>query len=98
MLPALAAWLYAGVIWSRYMHTLPRTANPATGNIYPRNVHGIVVFQTHQEELQLDLIENISGGVFIVGFVIGALEERSWRKTASGSVPQMPQEWRMPRS
>jgi hypothetical protein len=91
MLPALAAWLYAAVIWNRYMRTLPRDADPDAGNIYPRNIHGIVVFQTRQEKLSLDLIENISGGVFTLGFLIGALEERNWRKAAGDREPKIPQ-------
>ena len=31
--------------------TLPRHADPATGNIYPRNHHGIVVYETRAQML-----------------------------------------------
>lgn len=93
MVPALAMLLYSGVIWNRYLTTLPRTLDPTTGRVYPRNIHGIVVYQTHAEELRLELTENIAWGVFMLGMLVGSLEERHWRRTAGKIVPQMPKGW-----
>ncbi|MGO9517739.1 MAG: hypothetical protein ACLPND_11890 [Candidatus Korobacteraceae bacterium] len=94
MVPALAVWLYTGVIWNRYLNTLPRVPDPTTGRVYPLNIHGVVVFQTHAEKLRLDLTDYISFGVFALGGLIGAIEERHWRRTAGKNIPPMPKGWR----
>lgn len=91
--PALAVWLYTGVIWNRYLDTLPRSPEPAIGRIYPLNIHGIVVFQTHAEKLRLDLTSNISFGALALGGLIGLLEERHWRRTGGRNIPKMPKGW-----
>jgi hypothetical protein len=93
MVPALAALLYTGVIWNRYLDTLPRTPDQTSGRLYPRNIHGIVVFQTRAEALHLERMENISFGTFALGMLIGWLEERHWRRTAGKSIPPMPEGW-----
>ncbi len=93
MVPALAVWLYSGTIWNRYLRTLPHAPDQTTGRIYPRNIHGIVVFQTLAEERRLDLTQNISIGVFFLGLVIGALEEKNWKRTAGKDIPSMPKGW-----
>ena len=93
MTPALAVLLYTGVIWNRYLDTLPRAPDPTRARVYPRNIHGIVVFQTHSEKLRLDLTENVASGVFMLGMLIGALEERHWRRTAGKDIPPMPKGW-----
>ena len=93
MVPALAVWLYTGVIWNRYFDTLPRRPDVASGRVYPLNIHGIVVFQTHAEKLRLVLTDNISFGVGVLGGLICALEERHWKRTAGKNMPPMPKGW-----
>lgn len=93
MIPALAVLLYTGIMWNRYLDTLPRAPDQTTGRVYARNIHGIVVFQTRDEKLRLDIAENIAWGVFMLGMLIGALEERRWRRTAGKNIPPMPRDW-----
>jgi hypothetical protein len=93
IVPALAVWLYTAVIWNRYFETLPRVPNPVTERIYPRNIHGIVVFQTHAEKVRLDMMSCVSLAVLTLGIVIGILEERHWKRTAGKNIPPMPKGW-----
>lgn len=93
MVSALGVLLYAGVLWNRYLDTLPRTPDAAAGRVHPQNIHGIVVFQTQAEELRLDVAENIAGGVFLLGMFVGALEEGRWRRIAGKNVTQMSKGW-----
>jgi len=85
--------LYGGSIWNDYLHNLPRTPDPTSGRVFPRNIHGIVIFQTHSEKLRLDLIDNIGWVIFMLGMLVGALEERRWRRTAGKNMPPMPKGW-----
>jgi hypothetical protein len=45
----LAGMLWSYNIWYQYQRTLPRHLDQTAGRIYPLNVHGIVVYQTSQE-------------------------------------------------
>ena len=93
MVPGLAVWVYSGTIWNQYLRALPRTPDQTTGRVYPRNIHGIIVFQTHAEQRRLDLTQDISIGVFFLGLLIGALEERNWKRTTGKTIPSMPSGW-----
>jgi hypothetical protein len=44
----------------------------------PRNIHGIVVFQTAQEDQKLNLMEYSSVGVFVAGLALGLLYLERW--------------------
>jgi hypothetical protein len=44
----------------------------------PRNVHGIVVYQTVQEDRRLSAMEYSSVSVFIVGLLLGIVYLEKW--------------------
>ncbi len=90
MMPALLAWIYATGLESDYAKVLPRLPNPTVGRVYPRNIHGVVVFQTYAERMKVNLTEGISIGVFFVGLLIGGLEERHWKRTSPKGIPSAP--------
>jgi hypothetical protein len=46
-----------------YYEAHPRQADPSTGRTYPYNYHGIVVYQTRNEQRLLD-------GLFVVPFFL----------------------------
>ena len=92
-IPALLAWTYGAGLESSYQRLLPQVANPMIGRVFPRNIHGIVVFQTHAEKLRLDLIEGISISAFFAGLTIGGLEERHWRRSAGTNLPLKTKDW-----
>ena len=80
----LAIWLYTATIWDTYLHTLPRVADSRLGRIYPRNIHGIVVFQTHAEERRLDGTMFTGFALALLGGGIGTLVERRSRRSSTG--------------
>ncbi len=65
-------------IWNQYLGNLPRSPNAVTGNIYPRNIHGVVVYQTLKQRSSLDSWDHWSWGIFIFGFVLGLIHEWRW--------------------
>jgi len=84
----LAAWIYAGQLEYQYQATLPRSPSPATGNIYPLNVHGIVVYQTRDERNWLDEIQYSSFAVFLAGALMSLLHTKKF-----GMPPSPPKPW-----
>jgi len=70
------------VLWSigiqyQYADSLPRSPHPATGSLYPLNMHGVVVYQTLKERSRLDDWSYWSWGIIILSFVLGLIHE--WR-------------------
>ena len=67
-------WLRAIEIWYEYW-SLPHSPNPATGNIYPLNIHGYVVYQTLQEKLRRERWEFWSLEVAALGAGVGVFQK-----------------------
>lgn len=67
---ALAGMFWAFYLQSKYQSALPKREDVAAGRIYPLNVHGIVVWQTRNEDRTRKQIEYSSVVVlFAVVFV-----------------------------
>ena len=66
----MLGWLRAIEIWYQYW-SLPHSPNPATGNIYPLNIHGYVVYQTLKEQLRRERWEFWSLEVLGFGMALG---------------------------
>jgi hypothetical protein len=67
----LAGWCWAMEIWYRYMDTLPSSPDPASGNIYPLNVHGTIVYQTLKQQVYRERWEFYSMAVLVLGAALG---------------------------
>jgi hypothetical protein len=67
-------WLRAMAFWGQY-GSLPHSPNPATGSIYPLNIHGYVVYQTMKEQLRREHWEFWSMAVFCCGMALGAIHK-----------------------
>lgn len=66
------------MISTHYLDTMPRQPVPEQNRIVPRGIHGITVYQTPEENRDLDVIEYTSVGVFLTGLVIGAIYLEKW--------------------
>jgi hypothetical protein len=57
---------------------MPRWSSPEEMRTVPRNIHGLVVYQTAAEDRKLDLMEYSSVGVFVVGLAVGLVFLERW--------------------
>jgi hypothetical protein len=78
ILPGLAGLIISAMISTHYLEVMPRGPVLVEGRIVPREIHGIVVYQTEDENHQLNLIEYSSVGVFILGLGLGLVYLEKW--------------------
>jgi len=78
MLPGLAGLVFSAMMSTDYLESLPKSPVPTEQRMTPRNVHGIVVYQTEQEDERLSIMEYSSVSVFLVGLVLGIVYLEKW--------------------
>jgi hypothetical protein len=78
LLPGLAGLIVSAMFSVHYLDTMPRWSSPEEMRTVPRNIHGIVVYQTAAEDRKLDLMEYSSVGVFVVGLAVGLVFLERW--------------------
>ena len=54
-----------------YLDTLPTLPHPEQMRMTPRNIHGVIVYQTEEEDRRLSLMEGSSVVVFLLGLGSG---------------------------
>lgn len=81
LLPGLAGLIVSAMISMHYLEVMPRGPVLVEGRIVPREIHGIVVYQTQQEDRRLNLIEFSSVGVFVIGLGLGLVYLEKWGST-----------------
>ena len=78
LLPGLAGLIVSAMISTHYLYTLPRFPVPEQDRVVPRGIHGITVYQTPQEDRELNLMEFSSVGVFVVGLGLSVVYLEKW--------------------
>ncbi len=78
LLPGLAGLVISAVISTNYLEALPRSPDPTQERMTPRNVHGIVIYQTVTEDQRLSAMEYGSVSVFLVGLLLGIVYLEKW--------------------
>ncbi len=78
LLPGLAGLIYSAMVSTSYLEKLPRTPDAAETRMTPRNIHGIVIYQTQAEDHRLTVTEDTSLVVFLVGMALGLVYLRKW--------------------
>jgi hypothetical protein len=86
LLPGLGGLVVSAFISTSYADSLPRTAAPDEMRIIPRNIHGIVVYQTAQEDRRLSIMEDTSVGVFLLGLGLGLVYLARWGNVRSSEL------------
>ena len=51
---------------------------PSELRMTPRNIHGVIVYETEAEDRQLSLMEDSSVAIFLVGLGLGIVYMRKW--------------------
>ena len=78
LLPGLAGLIVSATISTHYLDVMPRGPVLTEERIVPREIHGIVVYQTAEENSKLNLIEYSSVAVFLVGLGLGLVYLEKW--------------------
>jgi hypothetical protein len=78
LLPGLGGLIFSAVVSTNYLESLPKSPVPAEQRTTPRNVHGIVIYQTAQEDNRLSVMEYGSVSVFLVGLLIAIAYLEKW--------------------
>jgi hypothetical protein len=78
LLPGLGGLVISAMVSTHYLETLPRTPIPSEMRMSPRNIHGVVVYQTNDEDQKLTILEDSSVGVFLLGLTLGLVYLRKW--------------------
>jgi hypothetical protein len=79
ILPGLLGLIVSAMISVHYLDTMPKWPSPQELRTVPRNIHGSVVYQTTEEDRELNLIEYSSVGVFLAGLGLGLVYLEKWR-------------------
>ena len=83
LLPGLAGLIVSATISAQLLDTKPRRPVPEQNRIVPRGIHGITIYQTPQENRNLNAIEYTSVGLFVIGLVIGVIYLEKWGSAQS---------------
>jgi hypothetical protein len=78
MLPGLAGLIVSAMMSVHYLDSMPRWPSPEDLRTVPRNIHGVVVYQTAQEDRKLNWMEYSSVGVFLAGLGLGVVYLEKW--------------------
>ncbi len=78
LLPGLGGLIVSAMISTHYLDAMPRGPVLEDGRIVPREIHGIVVYQTPAEDRKLNLIEYSSVGIFVFGLGLGLIYLEKW--------------------
>jgi hypothetical protein len=78
LLPGLAGLIVSAMISTHYLDTLPKSPAPEQMRITPRNIHGVLVYQTVEENRRLSLMEDSSVVVFLFGLGLGFVYLAKW--------------------
>lgn len=78
LLPGLGGLVFSAMVSTQYLETLPRLPIPEQMRMIPRNIHGVVVYQTSEEDRRLTLLEDVSVGIFVIGLGMGLVYLRKW--------------------
>jgi hypothetical protein len=78
LLPGLAGLVGSAVVSTDYLQTMPRFPDLENQRMVPRNIHGVIVYQTDAEDRRLDVMEYSSVSVFVVGLLLGVVYLEKW--------------------
>lgn len=78
LLPGLVGLIVSAMLSMHYLDVLPKSPAPDQMRITPRNIHGILVYQTLEENRRLSLLEDSSVGVFLLGLGLGCVYLAKW--------------------
>jgi hypothetical protein len=87
---AFASFVCSGDLWSRFMKSQPRNANPTLGLFYPMNNHGWIYYLSVAQITQMKVLVYIAFAFFLLATAIKPPEptKKPWEMYAH--VAQLP--------
>jgi hypothetical protein len=73
LVPGIFGLIVSAILSTNYAATLPRVPDPASMRIVPRDIHGITVFQTADEDRTLTDVEYGALALFLVGVTLSVV-------------------------
>lgn len=80
LLPGLGGLIISAVTSAHYLQTLPHWPIPEEGRMIPRDIHGVSVYQTPEENHHLNRIEYSSVAFLVVGAAFGLIYLEKWNE------------------
>jgi hypothetical protein len=78
LLPGLAGLILSAVTSAHYLQTLPHWPVPEESRMIPRDIHGVAVYQTPEENHYLNRIEYSSVAFLVAGAALGMIYLEKW--------------------
>jgi len=91
LLPGLAGLVGSAVVSTSYLQNLPRFPVVEDQRMVPRNIHGIIVYQTTEEDQRLNVMEYSYVSIFVVGLLLGIVYLEKWSAAQISDVEDMEQ-------
>lgn len=88
LLPGLAGLIGSAMVSTHYLEVLPKAPMPEQNRMVPRGIHGITVYQTAEEDRNLNLMEYSSVGVFCIGLILGLVYLEKWGAAQSSAAEE----------
>jgi hypothetical protein len=78
LLPGLGGLIVSAMVSTHYLQALPKVPIPEQNRMVPRGIHGITVYQTAEEDRNLNVLEYSSVAVFSLGLILGLVYLEKW--------------------
>jgi hypothetical protein len=78
LLPGLGGLIVSAMVSTHYLQALPKVPIPEQKRMIPRGIHGITVYQTAEEDRNLNVLEYSSVAVFFIGLILGLVYLEKW--------------------
>lgn len=78
LLPGIGGLIFSAMVSTDYRESLPRYPSPAEQRMTPRDVHGVMIYQTVAEDERLSVMEYTSVSVFLVGLLLAIFFLEKW--------------------
>ncbi len=91
LVPGIFGLVVSTILSTSYLANLPRVPDPQTLRMTPRQIHGVTVFETEQEDRTLSGVEYGALGCFLVGLVFSVvyIEKRSAARASDAERPAL---------
>jgi hypothetical protein len=81
LMPGLGGLIFSAMVSTDYLAQMPKSPTPSEQRMTPRNVHGVMIYQTVKEDQRLSIMEYTSVSVFLVGLILGIVYLEKWSST-----------------